>query len=622
MTIQVPKDAPHDLKLSYVTEAPAWKPSYRITLEKNAKVDFQGWAIVDNTSGEDWKDVKLGVGSSSALSFRFDLRSVRLVQRETLESDLPFAMAPPTGGSTYAANGEKAEHVVRVLDEISDTKLAAADRRGDDEHEKKDGFRGKAPQTISRPGAAHSTSPGDLGGALGMGKETIEEKPDDPIVALSRQVKANNAPVVIEGFAGKDDGDKNVASLERANRVRDGLIRNGVSPDQVVAIGSGEQPGHPAGIRVVMPPPEMQAPQPGLPGNGANAGLANDKSAATLAPIDTSHFESTTPMTVARGTSAMVSIYDGSTDGEVVYLYDPETPRGNATFPFKSVRIKNPTDSALESGPVTVFGDGRFIGEGLSEAIPPKSVAFVPFALDRQIVVEKKEADRDEIARIITVQRGVFSTETKHIKKTTLTLTNRLTEKATVYIRHTLGEGCHLTKSPADPDRLGEAYLFKVDLDAGAKVDVDIEEESPVLRSTDIRSAEGMGEIKAFVNSAALVGPIKDQVAELVKLQEGIDNTEQRIKTLRDQMGEFRTRMDELHGQIVTLKLVKTAGPLMKGLEDKLGEVSDKLSKETIDVVALEEQLMVTKIQFQDKVADLSLGGDKVADATSTSKKP
>src|SRR4051812_45546879 len=30
MTIQVPKDAPHELKLSYVTEAPAWKPSYRI----------------------------------------------------------------------------------------------------------------------------------------------------------------------------------------------------------------------------------------------------------------------------------------------------------------------------------------------------------------------------------------------------------------------------------------------------------------------------------------------------------------------------------------------------------------------------------------------------------------
>src|SRR5262249_110147 len=77
----------HALRLTYVTEAPSWKPSYRIVLGKDGKVSVQASAIVDNTSGEDWQDVQLGVGSSSALSFRFDLRSVRLVQRETLHQD-------------------------------------------------------------------------------------------------------------------------------------------------------------------------------------------------------------------------------------------------------------------------------------------------------------------------------------------------------------------------------------------------------------------------------------------------------------------------------------------------------------------------------------------------------
>jgi hypothetical protein len=72
-------------------------------------------------------------------------------------------------------------------------------------------------------------------------------------------------------------------------------------------------------------------------------------------------------------------------------------------------------------------------------------------------------------------------------------------------------------------------------------------------------------------------------------------------------MGEYRTRMVELHAQIVTLKLVKTAGPLMQSLEKKLQEVSDKLSKATIDLVALQEKLMVARIRFQDGVADLSL---------------
>ena len=122
-------------------------------------------------------------------------------------------------------------------------------------------------------------------------------------------------------------------------------------------------------------------------------------------------------MNIPKGSSAMVSILRSQTDGEVVYLYDPESPRGNAQYPFKTLRFRNPTDSALESGPVSVFGDGRFVGEGLADPIPAKSVAFVPFALDRQIVVERKDLERDDIAKIITVQRGVFSTQIQHTKR-------------------------------------------------------------------------------------------------------------------------------------------------------------------------------------------------------------
>jgi hypothetical protein len=76
---------------------------------------------------------------------------------------------------------------------------------------------------------------------------------------------------------------------------------------------------------------------------------------------------------------------------------------------------------------------------------------------------------------------------------------------------------------------------------------------------------------------------------------------------MREQMEEYRSRMDELHVQLVSLMAVKSAGPLMQSLEKKLDEVSDKLSKATIDLVAEQEKLMVAKIKFQDGVAELSL---------------
>ena len=96
-------------------------------------------------------------------------------------------------------------------------------------------------------------------------------------------------------------------------------------------------------------------------------------------------------MSVKRGTSAMVSILDAPTKGEVVYYYDPETARGNGqSSPSRRSASRTLTDSTLESGPVSVFGDGKFIGEGLSEPIPAKTTAFVPFALDRQIVNDEE----------------------------------------------------------------------------------------------------------------------------------------------------------------------------------------------------------------------------------------
>jgi chromosome segregation ATPase len=128
-----------------------------------------------------------------------------------------------------------------------------------------------------------------------------------------------------------------------------------------------------------------------------------------------------------------------------------------------------------------------------------------------------------------------------------------------------------------------------------------------VQRTTDIRTPDGLDLVRAYLSHAAMEGPIKAQVETLLTLNAEMAKIEQAIATIHEQMGEYRTRMDELHAQLVTLKAVKTAGPLMGHLEKKLQEMSEKLSKATVDVVVLQEKLMVARVQFQNGVADLSL---------------
>jgi len=122
MKLELPSKNTAEVVLTYVTESPAWKPSYRVVVGDDKSVMLEGWAIVDNTSGEDWKNVYVGVGSSSALSFRYDLWSVRQVQRETLASEERFAIAPPTGVSPYSPTrpGDSGEV---LLSELGDDEI-------------------------------------------------------------------------------------------------------------------------------------------------------------------------------------------------------------------------------------------------------------------------------------------------------------------------------------------------------------------------------------------------------------------------------------------------------------------------------------------------------------------
>jgi hypothetical protein len=83
------------VKVGYVTENPMWKPSYRLALEKD-KVLLQGWAIVENTTDEDWKDIRLGLVAGRPITFQMDLYEPLYVPRPVVEPEIFASLRPPT----------------------------------------------------------------------------------------------------------------------------------------------------------------------------------------------------------------------------------------------------------------------------------------------------------------------------------------------------------------------------------------------------------------------------------------------------------------------------------------------------------------------------------------------
>ncbi len=98
MTITDNGTGDRTVRVSYISEVPVWKSTYRILLSSgaNEKPLIQGWAVVDNTLGEDWKNVQLALVSGAPQSFVQDLSTPYYVRRPVVPLPHSALLTPQT----------------------------------------------------------------------------------------------------------------------------------------------------------------------------------------------------------------------------------------------------------------------------------------------------------------------------------------------------------------------------------------------------------------------------------------------------------------------------------------------------------------------------------------------
>ncbi|HLC02396.1 MAG TPA: hypothetical protein VJK02_05125, partial [Anaerolineales bacterium] len=90
------------VRVGYIVETPVWKTSYRLALSETKPPFLQGWAIVENTTDEDWEKVKLSLISGRPISFRMDLYEPLYVKRPVVVSELYESLRPQVYGQAMA----------------------------------------------------------------------------------------------------------------------------------------------------------------------------------------------------------------------------------------------------------------------------------------------------------------------------------------------------------------------------------------------------------------------------------------------------------------------------------------------------------------------------------------
>lgn len=100
--IDAPSSGVRNLHVAYIAPTPIWKSSYRLALG-TTNATLEGWAIVDNTTDEDWNDVKLSVVSGRPISFISLLDTPRYGQRQIAELPEDRAAGPVVYGGTVTS---------------------------------------------------------------------------------------------------------------------------------------------------------------------------------------------------------------------------------------------------------------------------------------------------------------------------------------------------------------------------------------------------------------------------------------------------------------------------------------------------------------------------------------
>ena len=87
---------PREMVVSYTIAAPIWKTTYRVVLDAQGKPFFQGWAIVDNVSEEDWNNISLSLVSGSPVSFIQHIQKPFYRYRPVVEMPDDLKLEPQT----------------------------------------------------------------------------------------------------------------------------------------------------------------------------------------------------------------------------------------------------------------------------------------------------------------------------------------------------------------------------------------------------------------------------------------------------------------------------------------------------------------------------------------------
>jgi hypothetical protein len=431
MTITATGTGERNIFVSYISEVPIWKSTYRIILpdEATAKPDakplLQGWAIVDNTIGEDWKDVHLSLVAGAPQSFVQNISQPFYARRPEIPLPQSVQLTPQS-------------HEATVQEEPP---------------------AGPSPSSGSGGGVGYGLGGGS--GSYSVEGNILQGIVKDPSGAAiaNAQVKVRNDRGFYQSAVTDANGRyafRNVPTGQAKVEINYPGFKNQVT-NTYVSNNFSNQANATLEVGSVSTTVEVTAEPVSVNTESATLGEAASKQgteAEGKSAGDFFEYDLKQSITIGQNQSALVPIVQSRVEAEKVTLWNADS------VPLLALWIKNTSGQILDSGSFNIIEGNTFAGEGILEVLHPEERRLLSYAGDSALHVKTLTNSSASPFTRVRLFKGNMTMTSEERKSTKYTVRNADSRPRNVIIEHPSQEnaGWKLSADTPKPEETTSSF--------------------------------------------------------------------------------------------------------------------------------------------------------------------
>lgn len=575
LTLQDNGEGARELHVSYISEVPIWKSTYRILFTGSAATKqtatLQGWSVVDNTTGSDWLNVRLSLIAGAPQSFIQPISTPFYARRQEIPLPEEAQLAPQTHESgNNSGQGISGQVTDMTGASIANATITAIDLSTGARIRGNSDSSGNFEISLPRSGSysIEASSPGF---------QTLRESG----VSVSPQQMADL------------DLQLNVGSVSQSVEVSANAVQNlplrsrNAAPMVRKAAGVGAMSG-------------------GVMG-GIGAMRYESEAAGSITPNTTTRafddffeYKIAQPITIRKNESALVPILQTKIDAERVTLWSPQQP-----VALRALWVTNSSNLTLDRGSFAIIEDGQFGGQGLLDPIHPNERRLLSYAADQAVRVTTDHTNDTRRVQHLSLSQGVLKEITTEIAEIEYLVKNAAPEARTVIVEHPVRNGWTLDSDPKPSETTPATYRFRVETKGNETVRLHIGERHTLNQYYRLVNTSDE-QLTLILRNAKASPALLAQLEPVFAAKRGVFALDQQIQAKQQNINDITTDQKRLRENLAALKSSAEERTLTKRYTDELNAQEDQLATLNKDLAALKQQRQAAQTDLNAKIEALT----------------